>query len=271
MQKKYRKRINPFFIFVFAAIQILFISSANACGQCAASQIWKLFPPLLIWQWIGIAWFLTLSLLKTVSKTELRFIPHIIPGAFLTLLGLFFGFVMTGPITILPFLVIAFAATIVLLFNRKKKYSLRLFIAIYLLAFLSISAIMVTGILEIIHPTPKSPVDIILRWEGTGSERIAFSELRKAEPDSVSSYREIVRKGTFYSVTQAVKRLAIVGDPEIDVPLVINGLERSRANSYKYLSIDIEDVLRKMTGLSLPEGTPVKEWRDKWEAGKSKK
>ena len=98
---------------------------------------------------------------------------------------------------------------------------------------------------------------------------MAFYELKKSEPASIADYRDIVSKAKIdFAVSEAAKRLAVVGDSRMDVPFVIDALDRARARSRsdtaRYVASDIERILVGMTGLSLPENTPTDQWRKAW-------
>ena len=259
----HKVRISPLKVFAFIAVYVSWPLYGNACGQCTASLMWRAFPPILLWQWIGIAWFLGLSLISTNWGRGILFVPNTILAGILVLLGVL-AYPIAGPFFTLPFLACAILGAISAFIYKTHDSSSGYTQLVISVSLLALGAIALTGILELAHPTPRSPVDVILKWEGTVSERLAFADLKKAEPDSVESYREIVRKAQLFAVGSAARRLAVVGDSSIDVPLVIGALERTRARSDKYVALDLEDSLRKLTGLSLPERTPATEWREKW-------
>jgi hypothetical protein len=174
---------------------------------------------------------------------------------------------MLGPVTVLPFLIASFAVWI---YSLKKssilKYPRRFIIAIRYIGAVAIVLVAVTTFAEIISPTPRSPVDILLsRWGNTGFSTIhAFDKLKKLEPGSLKDYRIILKKAFGSALIRAAKRIAIIGDPDIDVPLLINALEKARKDPDQWYSDDIENALREMSKLELPENTPISIWRSRW-------
>lgn len=269
-----------------SAISVILVAScspASACTICTDAMLWKVFPPILIWAWLGIAWFLALVILSAIWNQKIPFVPRIRTGAVLVMLGslapLMFGLSIT-----LPFLACAFLGSVMVLRNRPERYSLKFAGIVLLLTILALAAIATTAAREVISPTPGEPIDVILRWGGTVPARAALSELERAEPHSATSYRRILEEAPlpgeipwmryawpgdckqlgFFSVSQAAKRLVIIEDPTIDAPLLIEALRRSRACSKDYDAMEIEETLRQMTGLSLPDGTSTDEWQQAW-------
>jgi hypothetical protein len=215
----------------------------------------------LTWAWIGTAWFLALSVLATATKVKIRFVPHIVSAVVLVALGWLVGKMLAGPLFTLPFLFCAFSGSVLALLKKSEPYPATFVRGVCLIGLLSWAAIAATIVEEAIRPTPRTPADVILRWEGTVSEREAFRALRKAEPGSVDSYRRIVKQAGLFAVDFAAQRLVEIGDPKVDVPLLIDALGRPYIH---YVADPLEEDLRKMTGLALPDGTSQEAWRKAW-------
>ena len=74
--------------------------------------------------------------------------------------------------------------------------------------------------------------------------------------------REIVLKGkNSQTVAIASEGIATHGDPFQDAPLLLNVYEKNYGNDDDE---KIESALSKLTGLTLPEGSPPEEWKRNW-------
>ncbi len=64
----------------------------------------------------------------------------------------------------------------------------------------------------------------------------------------------------------AKKRLAIIGDPRIDVELMIDALGKMREKSayYKHDADCFEETIRELSEISMPDQTPASLRRDAW-------
>jgi len=162
---------------------------------------------------------------------------------------------------------------------------------IYTISILSLSLILITFIYEIAYPTSRSPVDVIVRWDGTVASQVAFDELKNDGPESVAAYREILkcalmpgeipsirwawpygfRKPNSSTVARVATRLAAIGDPEIDVPLLIETLQAARSVPENIFAEEIEEALKTMTRISLSTGTSTEEWKVAWREEQSRK
>ena len=211
------------------------------------------------WVHVGTAWFIALSIVSFRWKVKIPCIPSLLIVCILAPPVLFSYVVMFGDQTLLPFLVIAIISWIISLRRAWQPRSLR--IEIHAIAACALMSIFISTIPEIMHPTPRGPVDIVLRWEGTSQERMAFHRLKQMEPRSVDAYREIVRKASLYAVSAAAARLAKIGDPKVDVPIIIDALERQQKNAYPYIDDKLQESLSKMTGLPVRMDRSVEEWK----------
>lgn len=252
-----------------ACLTCLPVSSAYACGLCTAALIWRIFPPLILWGWVGVVWFLILSVLSAVWRRKIQFVPGPILSVVLAVVASVAYAAMLGPLVILPFAASALAGWLALLWEERRtpaKYPARFRVLSNAVSGTAVALIVLTGAGELVSPTSKSPTDALLRWEGTVSERISFTELKKQEPVSADAYREIVGRARFFAVGTAAKRLAVIGDRERDVPTIIDALERAQTRRDQYVASDIGGALREFTGLPISNEAPAAEWRRAWAA-----
>jgi len=272
-------------------VALLLISSfpASACTICSDAMVWKIFPPILIWAWIGVAWFLALAVLSAIGKERIPYLPRIRISIILVVLGSLVPFAF-GLTIVLPFLGFALLSFIWIL-RKRRDYSPSFAIMTYTISLFSLAVMAITGIYEIISPTPRMPLNVILRWDGTVPSRVALDELKNEEPESAAVYREIlkcalmpgdipstrwawpygVRKPNLSTVARVATRLSAIGDPAIDVPLLIETLQAARSVPENIFAEEIEEVLGTMTRISLSTGTSTEEWKVAWREEQSKK
>jgi hypothetical protein len=85
----------------------------------------------------------------------------------------------------------------------------------------------------------RTPADFICRWKETGPTHGEFLKLVRKEPASLADYREILRRGSSaYIDAEVAKRVALIGDPEIDLPLLKEArgrLETKNGSSSSYV------------------------------------
>lgn len=254
-----------------AGLVLLAAPSAHACGMCVTALVWIAFPPLLVWGWVGLVWFLVLSVLAAVWKRKIRNVPRPLGAVGTAIVALMAFAAVLGPLATLVLGATALFGWLVLLGEERRsasEYPVRFRVLTNAVSGVAVALIVFTGGRELVSPTPRSPVDVILRWEPTSPAILAFAQLLKEEPQSVSAYRRIVREADGYAIGEAAKRLAVVGDREIDVSPIIDALGRAQSHGHAYEKVagDIGDALREATGLSLSKTAPAAEWRRAWAA-----
>ena len=93
-----------------------------------------------------------------------------------------------------------------------------------------------------------------------------LQRLLQTEPASLPNLRHLEIEGNASLATAAAKRLAIVGDPQTDVPIIILALERSRREPDGASSAaDLEAALRSLSKSNLPAESTVDQWRQEWQ------
>lgn len=259
---------RSFRVLAAAGLVLLAAPSAHACGQCVAALVWTAFPPLLVWGWVGLVWFVTLSVLSAVWKRKIHNVPRPLSAVVLAIVATL-AYAMMGPLVVLALGAAALTGWLALLREERRVGSecpLLFRVLTYTTSGTAVALIVFTGAREFVTPTPRGPTEIVLRWGGTSSGSMAFAKLKEQEPRSADAYRVIVRKGWGYLAGEAAKRLAVVGDAEKDVPPIIDALERFQGlgKEYDYEAHDIGEALREFTGFSLPKEAPAAKWRSAW-------
>lgn len=250
-----------------------------ACEACVRAMLWAVFPPLLSWVWVGYVAFIILSLLSTFHRQKLPGIPYLhvsllIIIVLLLLWKVFESSSIAAGGVILGMVVIYSCLRVFL--SRRAQYPasfMRQFTGVVAVTAIVLFAL---SIPEILHPTSRTPRDIVLEWEGTSLDRASMDKLMAKGKGSVEDFRVILKRARSFSAAKAAEGLAEFGDPEVDVPFLIDALGEKQAYwkdleldpDYDFISLRIEKALRKMTGIALDENTSANTWREMWEKSK---
>lgn len=141
--------------------------------------------------------------------------------------------------------------------NSKVKRGLRI-----------INAAGIAGLIVLITMTAnikheRTEADFILKHENSGPAKMALKQLIEQTPAQLNDLREIALKAkNGRTVAMASEGIATHGDPLQDVPLLLSVYEKNFGNDDDE---KIESALSKLTGLTLPEGSPPEEWRRNWD------
>jgi hypothetical protein len=141
--------------------------------------------------------------------------------------------------------------------NGKVKRGLRI-----------ISAAGITGLLILITMTTnikheRTEADFILKYENSWPSIMALKQLIEKTPAQLNDLREIALKGkNSRTVATASEGIATHGDPFQDAPLLLKVYEKNFGNDGDG---KIESALSKLTGFTLPEGSPPEEWKRNWD------
>ena len=252
----------------------MFITTqADACGYCSNSIIWSDYPPILTWAIIGSFWFLLNSLIATIWKQHFPLIPQLWIAIILFVGSWIFGggypelywAGFAGITVILPLLGVSFISWI---FSFRRKFDERprsFLIALRTLGGIAVLSIAFTIYQETIQPTPHGPLEMALHWDDSFGMRAAITKLKRQEPDSIEIYRQILKQAPDYSVYMASARLAEVGDPKVDMPNIIDALERlERLEASESTIYLINHTLKQKTGVKTKKELPATKWREVW-------
>lgn len=223
-------------------------ASAVACGACVFGLADQMLPPIAGWSILAVTWTLAVMVALTVTRTELPLVP---PGPHQVLLvaGGVLASGVTGPLTTLPLAAMPLIAT--LMAKRRPELltpaARRIILRIGVLH--GIAVIPLVGVMAWRLAT-TTPQDTAIRWGGTAAGRRAMNELYRAEPASLDAYRAIVRDGAFPEATAAARRLAAIGDPAADRPLLAAAQARFRDEDYA--ASEIGRALTEMDARGVP-------------------
>lgn len=236
-------------------------SEAFACGSCVYIHFDRIIPPITCWVALSVIWSFSLSIYSAITGIEIWGVYR--PVSWLILVSILFitSFMFIGPIFLLllifPGIIFSFKAFLLdKSMNTKVKRELRIISAAGITALM----ILITMTANIKHE--RTEADFILKHENSGPARMALKQLIGQTPAQLNDLREIVLKGkNSQTVAISSEGIAAHGDPVRDVPLLLNVYEKIYGNDDDE---KIELALSKLTGLTLPEGSPPEEWKRNW-------
>jgi hypothetical protein len=242
----------------------LILGSANealACGSCMYIQFDRILPPIMGWVALSVLWSFSLSIYSAITGTKIRGICRPVSWLILVSTLLITSSMFIGPIFLLILIFPGIISAINAFLpdksvNSKVKRGLRI-----------ISAAGIAGLLILITITTnikheRTEADFILKHENSGPAIMALKQLIEQTPAQLNDLREIALKGNdSRTVAIASEGIAIHGDPIQDVPLLLKVYKKNFGNDGDE---KIESALSKLTGLTLPEGSPPEEWKRNW-------
>jgi hypothetical protein len=219
-------------------------------------------PPIMLWVGGSAVLYLLVSLIGTLTKTKLPGIPPIgyallvVAGAFLIgamFLGLGLIVLLIGP-------VLAFVIGVLRKRGDRESQVSRVEAG---LAFVIGICMVVLVASAIYGHVTRTPADYVLKWRGSGPARGALTRLCAAGTGSLPQLRRIAIDGYPTFAAQAADAIGRIGEKETDVPVLIQTLEKVDGDAYA--TPIIEQALKKLSGIDLPEGSRPDEWRRQWE------
>jgi hypothetical protein len=125
-----------------------------------------------------------------------------------------------------------------------------------------------TSVMETGRLRRMAPLETLYKWERTGLPASWLASAPTHSPELIEQYRERLRRETLTpSAIEAAEQLARQGDPTLDVPLLIQALERARTQNdpdAARVAEVIEAALRTLTGIRPSEPITADEWRERW-------
>ncbi len=241
---------------------------AEACGGCVAAMVDQFLPPVLAWSAFAIAWFLIVSAVSTFHEQRIAGLPHL-GVAILLVVGLvILGSMFIGPIGVL-LLLLPYPVVVLKPYFETDEAVMSRELAAALKPINVVSLVCIAGLIGwsvYIHNT-RTTADFLLQWENTHIGRNQIDQLAEAGPEALPDLRAIVDQATNpANRVIAAKRLAEIGDPEVDVPRLIGALEGCGDDPDR--RSEIGAALGELTGLALPPATPAPVWREKWEGSR---
>ena len=259
----YLKRIlslagNAFALYMFSAA-----TNADACGGCVAAVVDRFFPPVWLWSAFAMGWFLTLSVVITMHKDTILGIPSF-GKALLLVLGLVVaGLMVIGPLGVL-LLLLSYPLVAWRTFrkNDEPKLNKKLKQALKKVTVTGLACICGLIFYGIFLHSVRTPSEFILNWENTYPGRADLQELIRSGPESLPDLRIIIEKGNILSRAIAAEGISYLGEPDMDMPLLIRAIGKCQDNSSCKSSVGY--ALKKLSGIDLPETASSQMWQEKW-------
>jgi len=216
-------------------------------------------PPIQAWALLGGAWFLATAFFSQVFRVRLPLFPPV-PWALAILLGLYvFSAVAAGAgvfVLLIPWAAIPF---ILSLFMRRPPFDSRaLRTWLLVTGVVALAGILVLAVASHYIRASRTRAQFIVQWPHTPPAMDLMKELKKDESESLDEYRYILEHGDDLLVSDMAKKLAILGNPEVDIPLLKARLEEFQNDPYELEDIRaaIENLQSRAAGDQDPRGDP---------------
>ena len=228
-------------------ISVAFVTLATgtvlACGKCFFAAFDAFMPPVYLWTFISLSWFICSGVVLTCGAKNAAHISCC-PGLFGVLLisvsACAIGFVGFGPI---PMFILGIAALVTflcaLVLSKHRNKGIVLVGLVHLVLY-------ACAIIPLRHvKATRSEVEYMDKWEAIGA-RYVFQRLKAQEPDSLPRYRAIIISSTDGDVLgRAATRIAAISSNEADAVLLEQALARIPRTDYDHEIINEALVLLK--------------------------
>ncbi|MCP4347241.1 MAG: hypothetical protein GY795_17150 [Desulfobacterales bacterium] len=232
---------------------------ASACNNCTMAFFDYILPPVFVWQFFAVAWFLVTS---AVCDEESWGFPNTGIAVMIGVSTIVFGWAFSfGPILslalIFPPVILAINTANK---NARKKWGetkSKIYTKVSVLGLIVLAGLLSFSVR--IHCT-RTTVEYLNTWEGTGQTLSIIKQL-KTEGADINEIRLIVSKGKESVSTKLAATLAVRGDPATDFPILLDVLKRSRREQWGRGSELIESAIFYLTALEMPSGTSIDDWK----------
>jgi len=214
-------------IILMVVLVALIAQKALACGMCAFAAFDSNLPPIYYWCAIIVIWFIAIVALSFHFKFRVLLITNLTIAIIAIITGLVIGFALLGPISILPLAIPPFVSTIIVLAKTRKDNNNTRERKPLLLVSIVVVLLIAAGFVwrhQIMNT--RTDAQMYLKWRGTMTGRALQMKFRQQEPASINEYRYIVDHGQGYEVSDAARRIGIIGDPKVDTPRLMNAMMR---------------------------------------------
>ncbi len=257
---------------LFRLLLLLFLvvsgNTGHACGNCVVAAVDRSLPGAFF---LGVPlvmiWFATVANLVNRGAPQIRWVPTLPMTALAIVVLLLAGLIFFGPLIAIPpliFCLVLWVSSCGADFSQKLGSKLvkrlRLTNAIF-------SGVLIGfGIYSGYIRYSRTEADFIMAWETTGPGTAALQKLLQSGSESLPDLRQLALNGNASLGSAAAKRLAVIGDPKTDVPVLIRALDRARREPSAGLSAsDLEAALRSQSGINLPDDTTIDQWQLEWQ------
>ena len=250
-----------YLLLILCSLLLDSVSEALACGSCMYINSDRILPPITGWVALSLIWSFSLSIYAAI--TGIRIWGVYGPLRWLITVSILYivSTLFTGPIFLLLFIfpgILLFLKAFLpnnSMLGKEDKF-------LWILNSAGIAGLMILITMTASIKHERTDADFILKYENFGPGKMALERLISQTPAQLNDLREIVLKGkNGQTVAKASEGIAAHGDPVQDAPLLLNIYEKIYGNDGDE---KIELALSKLTGLTLPEGSPPEEWKRNW-------
>lgn len=234
-----------------------------ACNICTMAFFDYILPPLVLWQFFPIIWFLGICF---VRKRDDRFtwgIPKAWIGILISIGTIIFGNAIGfGPFLTLLLLIPCIILSIITLNKgireRWTQEQSKKYVTVSIIG--SVSLFCLFGLSMLIHIN-RTPGEYVVEWGINGPGRSIIEKLKNNPASDLDEIRLVVSKSDKYASAELAETLAKRGDPSIDFPILLGALKKAREASLKYREDAFESALKIITGLDQQPGTDIEKWQ----------
>lgn len=211
---------------VAAGLLVAAPGEALACGYCTRSIVDALLPGVNAWSTWAVAWLAAMSLVRYSTKVVLPFVP-LNPGWLVLGLGFLGCGVTYGLLPLLPLALGPLVSTLMAFIpGAGRRWGSAALRGVRWVGLVGVATgVVLAGYSTYVHRT-RSDVDFMCEWPGGPVTRGKVKRLAREEPASLATYREILRRPSHSFTADVAERVAEIGDPAIDLPLLRDALSR---------------------------------------------
>jgi hypothetical protein len=226
----------------------------------------RILPPILLWSLFPIIWFLAPSIAVMIRGGKVDDIPSFITAAAVVFSLFLIGMMYIGPLgPILLLIPCLYISTAIISEEKPLTWNKRLVRDLKIISFFGWFFFVGLVWYTVYTHGTRSPSDYILKWERPEVAEMPLKELASSGPKALADLRKILKNARYSPTLEiAVEGFQKFGEPETDVPLLIDTLAKCSVLGSIPCTSKVEAALRELSGLDLPEGTPAAMWWRYW-------
>ncbi len=232
--------------------------SASACNICAMAYFDYFLPPFTLWILFPVIWFVT------ACDAANKHIPHTwgLPIRYRAIL-IGFSVIIIGLVIYIPFLSLFLLIPPILLAintanknvrNKWDKKQRIKYITVSITGGIALASLLCFSLWTNHN---RTRAEFIINWSEYGPGRSLVQQI-KSNPTDLAELRQIVSQASIYTAVQLTEILAKNGAPKIDFPILLEVLIKNNESIYRH---DIEQALKILTGIELPEDSSIEDWQ----------
>jgi hypothetical protein len=190
-------------------------------------------PPVVFWSFLSLSWFVMTGIASSVFHQKLPLQPRAVFSVGIAVAAALVGAAVLGPLVLLPLAVppaYVFIRSVLPWRRLPVEGGLRkVILSLGIVSLLCAGAGLVV-LVRTLHT--RTEAEYICQWASSAPAHAKFQALHKREPASLPEYRYIIQHSTDdFLAAETADRLAEIGDPSLDAPLLQAAIARNRADS----------------------------------------